>query len=97
MDRNQSLLFRLHIDPPLVGGVLVLAIVGIVVLFSASDENIGVVLRQLARMGIGFVAMITIAQLSPQQLRRAAPVIYVFGLILLVAVFLCGRSGRKRA
>ena len=93
MDNNRSILFRLHVDTPLLGGVFVLCLLGLIVLYSASDQTTSVVIRQMIRMGIGFIAMIAIAQLSPTQLLRMAPIVYAIGIILLFAVYLFG-TGR---
>jgi len=90
MIRTQSLLFRLHIDPPLVGGVLVTCALGLVVLYSASDQSTEVVMRQAFRILIGFSAMIAVAQISPRSLARWAPLFYVAGLGLLALVLFIG-------
>ena len=93
MDSQRSLLFRLHIDPQLFGGALILCGLGLVVLYSAGDQSVDLVMRQAIRMSIGIVTMILVAQISPSQLARSAPLLYVIGTSLLIAVFLFG-SGR---
>ena len=93
MDSQRNLLFRLHIDPQLLGGVLILCGLGLIVLYSAADQSMDVVSRQGIRMAIGIFAMIVLAQVSPAQLARWAPAFYFFGVILLVGVFLFG-TGR---
>jgi len=93
MDSQRSLLFRLHIDPQLFGGALILCGLGLVVLYSAGDQSVDLVMRQAIRMSIGIVTMILVAQISPAQLARSAPLLYVIGTSLLIAVFLFG-SGR---
>jgi rod shape determining protein RodA len=93
MDSQRSLLFRLHIDPQLLGGVLILCGLGLVVLYSAADQSIQIVTRQALRMSIGLFAMVVIAQISPARLSRLAPAFYLVGVTLLVVVFLFG-TGR---
>jgi rod shape determining protein RodA len=93
MDSNRSLLFRAHIDPPLLGGVMILCALGLIVLYSAADQSLDVVIRQATRMGIGILTMIVVAQISPARLIRWAPIFYFLGIALLVAVFLFG-TGR---
>ena len=93
MDSQRNLLFRLHIDPQLLGGVLILCGLGLIVLYSAADQSMDVVSRQGIRMAIGIFAMIVLAQVSPAQLARWAPAFYFFGVVLLVGVFLFG-TGR---
>ena len=90
MIRTPSLLFRLHIDVPLLGGVLVTCALGLVVLYSASEQSADVVLRQALRILIGLGAMVAIAQVSPRRLARWAPALYVLGLALLVLVLIVG-------
>ncbi|MEX2481459.1 MAG: rod shape-determining protein RodA [Gammaproteobacteria bacterium] len=90
MIRTPSLLFRLHIDVPLIGGVLVTCALGLVVLYSASEQSSDVVMRQGVRILIGLAAMIGIAQISPRRLIRLAPVFYLAGLGMLVLVLVIG-------
>ncbi len=93
MEVPQNLITRFHLDPPLLGGVTLLAILGSVVLYSAADQSTAVLVKQFVRLGIGFVAMITIAQFSPRQLLRLTPLIYAGGVLLLIIVFFVG-TGR---
>ncbi len=79
-----------HLDAPLLVLLMMLCCFGLFVLYSASAEDSGYVYRQAVRMGIGFVAMIVIAQISPSLLERWAPWVYAFGVILLICVLLFG-------
>jgi len=90
---ERDLFSRLHIDAPLLGGVLVLCSLGLVVLYSASDQTREVVINQALRMLLGISAMIAVAQLNPSRLARWAPLFYLAGMALLVACFLFG-TGR---
>ena len=87
------LVARLHLDLSLLGGVMVLCALGLVVLYSASNHSSETVLAQAARMGIGLVCMLGIAQVSPQRLARWAPALYGIGMLLLVLTALVG-TGR---
>jgi rod shape determining protein RodA len=80
----------LHIDGPLLLAVLAVCVAGLVVLFSAAGEDVGVFLRQAARVGLGLVVMIAVAQVPPRVLRALAPWLYALGVLLLVAVALVG-------
>jgi rod shape determining protein RodA len=91
--RPGGLLVNLHIDAPLVGGVLLLCAVGLATLYSASDHSLEVVGKQAARMLMGFASMMAIAQLSPLRLARWSPVIYAIGMLLLIATAIVG-TGR---
>ena len=79
-----------HLDAPLLILLLLLCGFGLFVLYSASAENSGYVLRQAIRMGVGFVALFLIAQISPGMLERWSPWVYACGILLLVAVLLFG-------
>ena len=52
----------------------------------------GVALRQLAWVGVGFLALLVVASLDYRRLVRMAPLIYALGLAGLVTVFVIGRS-----
>lgn len=91
--KSGNLLVDLHIDTPLVGGVLILCALGLSVLYSASDHSLEVVGKQAMRMSMGLVFMIAIAQVTPLRLARWSPLIYTVGMVLLVATAVVG-TGR---
>jgi rod shape determining protein RodA len=84
------LLEALHIDGPLLLAVLAVCVAGLVVLFSAAGEDVGVFLRQAARVGLAFGVLLVVAQVPPRVLRAASPWLYAVGVLLLVAVALVG-------
>ncbi|MBA1149443.1 rod shape-determining protein RodA [Ectothiorhodospiraceae bacterium WFHF3C12] len=88
-----SLQRRLHLDGVLLGALVLIAGLGLVVLYSAFGANMEAVQRQLTRLAVAFAAMLVVAQLSPQALRRWAPWLYIVGLAMLVAVVFFGVSG----
>ena len=81
---------RLNVDGPLLGGLLLICTLGLIILYSAVDENMRQWLNQLVRLGVALVAMFIIAQLSPDFLRRWTPWGFVAGLLLLVLVLTTG-------
>lgn len=83
-----------HVDVPLLTGLLLLAAVGLVVLYSASGQSMDVLLRQGMRLLLGFGLMFLVAQIAPHHLERWTPWIYTGGLVLLVAVLLGGDIGK---
>jgi rod shape determining protein RodA len=87
-------LLALKLDGPLLVGLALVAIYGLVVLYSASGQDVGTVTRAAVRLGIGAVAMLALAQVRPQQLRKAAPWIYGIGIVLLVIVDALGVIGK---
>ncbi len=85
---------RLHIDGPLLGGILLICTLGLVVLYSAVGENMRLWVNQLVRLGVAFVGMFIVAQMSPEFLRRWTPWGFLAGLILLVLVLTTGEVGQ---
>ena len=84
------LMRRLHVDGPLLGGLLLISAFGLFVLYSAVGENLRLWMSQLVRFGVALAAMLIVAQLSPDFLRRWTPLAYVGGLVLLLLVLLTG-------
>lgn len=88
------LLRRLHLDLPLLIGLLALCAFGLMVLYSASNQDLDSVKRQLVRLGLAFGLMLALAQVSPARLRSWTPPIYGVGVLMLVAVLLVGDVGK---
>ncbi len=86
-------LLALKIDGPLVVGLALIAVFGLVVLYSASGQSIGTVLRTVLRLLLGTVAMLLLARVNPNFLRRSTPWLYVAGVVLLVIVAAIGHVG----
>jgi len=84
------LLEALHLDGPLLLAVLSVCAAGLAVLFSAAGEDVGVFVRQAARVGLGLAVMVAAAQVPPRVLRAVSPWAYAAGVLLLVAVALVG-------
>jgi rod shape determining protein RodA len=93
-NRRQGLLAVFHIDLPLLVGLLLLCGFGLIVLYSASGENLAQVQRQAVRIALALVVMLAVAQVSPITLRRWAPSLYGAGLVMLVAVLVFGEIGK---
>lgn len=90
----EQLLRRLHIDLPLLLGLLLLAGAGLVVLYSAGSADALLIQRQLIRLGIAFGVMMLLAQVNPDTLLRWTPWLYGIGIALLIAVLLTGVIGK---
>lgn len=91
--RRRSLWSRIHLDPWLLGLLLVLVLMGLVVLYSASGQRMPVVTAQLFRLGVAVVAMVVLAQFTPSSLYRWSLPLYAVGLLMLVAVEVMGDIG----
>tara|TARA_B110000438_G_scaffold280393_1_gene305635 strand:+ start:953 stop:2086 length:1134 start_codon:yes stop_codon:yes gene_type:complete len=85
-------LFKL--DGPLLLLISIAFLLGIFVLFSASNESTEVLMRQLFRIGIAFIALMITAQISPDLIRRISPWSYFFGVVLLSLVLFLGDIGQ---
>lgn len=89
---RRGLQYRLHIDLPLLLYLIGVSLFGLVVLYSASGEDIGLIKRQVLRLGIAFCVMFFVAQISPRILLRLTPLVFSFGMIFLFAVLVGGES-----
>jgi rod shape determining protein RodA len=86
-------LFALKVDGPLVVGLGLIAAFGLVVLYSASGQDTGTVVRTVLRLTLGTVAMLLLARVNPNFLRRMTPWLYVTGILLLLVVAVAGHTG----
>lgn len=91
---SHGLFRRLHLDPPLLAGLLLLAAVGLVILFSAANQNEAQLWRQATRLGVSFGVMLLFAQIAPDTLMRWTHWIFAAGLIMLIAVLVVGDTGK---
>ena len=87
---RRDLAFRLHLDAPLLTGLLAIMIYGLFILYSAGGEDIGLLVRQSIRFLVGFVVLFVLAQFPPRSFRFWTPVLYAIGLVMLVLVLLVG-------
>jgi len=93
-NKRQGLLAGIHLDLPLLTGLLILSGFGLVVLYSASGENFAQVQRQMIRLGLAFGVMLVAAQITPSTLQRWSPWLYTVGIAMLIAVLLFGEVGK---
>mgnify|MGYP000396844240 CR=1 FL=1 len=79
-----------QLDLPLLAGLFLLMGLGLVVLYSASGGDIGVVQRQAVRLGVGMVALLVLSQVPPHIFRIWTPWLYALGIVLLLATWAVG-------
>ena len=79
-----------QLDMPLLAGLLLLMSFGLIVLYSASGENMDVVYRQMVRLGVGLVALLMLSQVPPHIFRIWTPWLYALGIVLLLATWMFG-------
>jgi rod shape determining protein RodA len=87
-------LLALKMDGPLLVGLALVALYGLIVLYSASGQSLAMVARAAMRLGLGAVAMLVLAQVNPNFLRRMSPWVYALGIVLLVIVDVVGYVGK---
>lgn len=89
-----QLMRLLHLDPLLSLGIGLLLMVGLGVLYSAGDQSMALLNRQLTRIALALVVMLVVAQIPPSTLRFWAPWIYAIGVLLLLLVIFMGDIGK---
>ncbi|PPD48343.1 MAG: rod shape-determining protein RodA [Methylobacter sp.] len=89
-----TLLRKLHIDIPLMIGLLLIALLSFVILYSASGQDMDVLLRQAARVGLAFLLMTALAHVDPYQFKRYSALLFGIGIVLLLAVLILGQIGK---
>lgn len=97
-DDSTSIWERIHIDPWLMLLLLTLSFIGLAILYSASTQDVSMIIRQSVSYLLGFTVMIGMAQIPPGVYRNFTPFFYIIGLFLLVLVELIGevRMGAQR-
>jgi rod shape determining protein RodA len=85
---------RAHIDLTLLVALLLLAGLGLTVLFSASGQDAGLLQRQGVRLAAGFAMLLLLAQVPPYLLRQWTPWLFIAGLLMLLAVLGLGVTGK---
>jgi rod shape determining protein RodA len=85
----------LGLDGPLTGVLALIVAIGILVVYSASGQNLKMVEHHLGNIAIAVTAMLALAKFAtPQYLRIFSPVAYVLGVILLIVVDVTGHIGK---
>ncbi len=92
--RPAGLLSGLHLDLPLLTGLVLLCGYGLIILYSAGDQNPALLQRQLLRLALGFGVMFVLAQIPPVHLQRWSPWLFGAGVIMLIAVLGLGQIGK---
>jgi len=81
---------KLKLDPWLLILVIAIMAFGLVVLYSGSGASEAAVNKQLARYAVAFLGMVVITQINLRRVQRWMPLLYIGGVLLLLAVFLFG-------
>jgi len=89
-----SILRKLHIDIPLFIGLFLASLLSFVILYSAGSQDMGVLIRQGARVGLAFTLMTVLAHINPFQFKRYSAALFSIGILLLLAVLIMGEIGK---
>jgi rod shape determining protein RodA len=92
--QKQSWWQKTHLDLPLLIGIFVMLGFGLMILYSASGQNINMITRQLVRIGLALILMLLVAQISPPTLQKWVTQLFLMGILLLIAVLLIGHTGK---
>jgi rod shape determining protein RodA len=85
----------LGLDGPLIGVLALIVCIGILVVYSASGQNVKMVEHHLGNIAIAVTALLVLAKFSsPQYLRLFTPAIYITGILLLAVVAVTGHIGK---
>lgn len=85
---------KFHIDLPLLLGLIAVMLFGLIVMYSASGQNVAMMDRQAMRMVLALGVMIVLAQISPRTYEAFAPFLFVVGVALLLGVLFFGESSK---
>ena len=77
-------------DLPLVLSSLAVCALGLVILYSAADQNLPLLLRQGVRLSVAVLAFVVVAQFPPARLRAWTPWVFLGSLGLLLWVLVDG-------
>jgi rod shape determining protein RodA len=81
---------KIYFDPYLFFSLFLLSILGLFFLFSASNSDISLVLKQMVYVFVGFIIMILVSQPDPDIFRRTSGLFLIFSLLLLGITYLFG-------
>jgi rod shape determining protein RodA len=89
-----SILRKLHIDIPLFIALFLTSLLSFAILYSAGSQNMDILMRQGARMGLAFLLMTVLAHIDPYQFKRYSALLFGLGIFLLIAVLIMGQIGK---
>ena len=89
---------RVHLDPWLLLLLVLNALFGLIIVYSATSEDGNMLARQASSFVIGFIVLIVFAQIPPKVYQVISPYLYAVSIVLLALVLVVGevRLGAKR-
>lgn len=89
-----NLLRTLHIDIPLLLGLLMICSLSFVILYSAGGQEIPLLIRHATRMGLALMLMTILAHIHPRQFQSFSVILFSLCVLLLFAVTVMGQIGK---
>ncbi|MFV2089166.1 MAG: rod shape-determining protein RodA [Pseudomonadales bacterium] len=83
-------LVKIHLDPLLLLTLITIVGYGLVILYSAVNQDMAIFNNQILRIGLALTVLLIAAQLDPGFYLRWAPFLYGLGVALLIVVLLTG-------
>jgi rod shape determining protein RodA len=93
-EKTQGFWTKLHIDVPLLLGILSLMTLGVLVVYSAGGQEMSMLYSHSKRVVVALIVMFIVAQIPPLSYRKWAVPVFIIGLLLLVGVLLFGHVGK---
>jgi rod shape determining protein RodA len=90
----ERILDKLHIDIPLFLCLFLISLLSFVILYSAGNQEIDLLVRQAFRAGLAFLLMALLAHIDPYQFKRYSAPLFGIGIALLIAVLVLGHIGK---
>ena len=88
--RKAGLGDKIHLDFTMLFLLLCISCYGLLILYSAVDQQSGPVISQMIKFGLATSVMLVMAQISPIFYLRLAPWLYALGLVLLGLIYVVG-------
>jgi len=88
--RKAGLGDKIHLDLTMLFLLLCISSYGLLILFSAVNQQSGPVIAQMIKFGLATSVMLLMAQISPIFYLRAAPWLYAVSLVLLALIYVFG-------
>ena len=82
----------LHLDIPMLLLLLVISAFGLLILYSAAQQQLAPVIAQAWKLLIGLGVMLVMAHISPMVFLRLAPWAFIIGVVLLILVEFLGEE-----
>ncbi len=83
-----------HVDLPLVSMIFGIILIGMIALFSGSEHDLDIMLKQSSKILTGFILMIMIAKVKPHTFKSLGINLYVFSILMLICVKVFGTTGK---